>query len=81
MAKRGNQRGTDLLDFGDFQKHAKNPVLRALKCTNRGHHGFPSDPGKNWQIVIRRNKWVPRKSSVVCYYHFTVTGKRSHLHR
>ena len=42
------------------------------KCSNRGGHRYPSDPElkKKWIIAIKRDKWTPTNSSVVCKEHF-----------
>jgi len=42
-------------------------------CNGRGGHKFPADRLliKKWLIAIRRDRWQPTKSSVVCVRHFT----------
>ena len=67
-----NQPGTDLPDFRDFQKHAKNPVLPALVHigTNMVSHQTWARIKKLWQIVIRCNKWIHAPLQVKCHVLF-----------
>jgi len=44
------------------------------QCENRGGgHKFPRDKAlrNRWIIAIKRDKWKPGKSHVVCYKHFS----------
>ena len=50
-------------------------------CQNReGGHTFPKDHNlaKRWLIAIRRDKWTPTASSVVCHTHFTDNDYRQY---
>lgn len=42
-------------------------------CSLRGGHLFPSDRKQSdaWIVAIKRDKWKPNKTSVVCRAHFT----------
>lgn len=44
----------------------------ALNCSNRGGFKFPKDPvvKKKWINALKRKKFVPSSSSVICKDHF-----------
>ena len=49
------------------------------ECNGLGGHRFPRDKQlkKLWMIAIRRDKWHPTATSVVCHRHFTDIDYRS----
>jgi len=49
------------------------------ECNGLGGHRFPRDKNlkKQWMIAIRRDKWQPTATSLVCRRHFTDSDYRS----